>query len=463
MADAQATPVTAPLPGSPPAGGPISADPRRRRHALLIVFLVVFIDLLGFGIVLPLLPLYTFRLLTPLFPDAPRRVGAVLAILMASFSFMQFVFAPIWGRVSDRIGRRPILLLGLTGSVLFYGLFAYASHVGFEGAAALAVWLILLSRIGAGIAGATISTAQAVIADSTPPEKRSHGMALIGAAFGIGFTFGPLLCYTTFLTPSKAAPGIAAATLSLLALILAIILLPETLHTVGAGGRRHWLQFGATMQVLRMPMIGLLVLTFFLATLAFGSLESTLALMNQYLLTGGEKVIRMEEMTEEQMDEIFRKSSLIFAYVGFTLMLVQGFIYRRFISRVGEWKMMRIGVVLMLVGLLGVIATVLAVAQKMLLGEGTSIPVALVILAVLVAGFALMTPSVQALISKRADPTRQGEVLGVNQSMSALARILGPAIGSFLFFVDESHVWPYVVGIAFMAAVLTLMSRTQPE
>jgi MFS family permease len=463
MADAETTPVTIPLPGGPTPLAPIATDPRRRRHALLIVFLVVFIDLLGFGIVLPLLPLYAFRLLTPLFPDAPKRVGAVLAILMAGFSFMQFVFAPIWGRISDRIGRRPILLLGLAGSVVFYGLFAYASHVGFEGAAALAVSLILLSRIGAGIAGATISTAQAVIADSTPPEKRSHGMALIGAAFGIGFTFGPLLCYTTFLTPSKAAPGIAAAALSLLALVLAIVLLPETLQTAGVGGRRHWLQVGATLNVLRMPVIGLLVLTFFLATLAFGSLESTLALMNQYLLTGGEKVVRMEEMNEAQLDEVFRKSSLIFAYVGFTLMLVQGFIYRRFVSQVGERKMMRAGVLLMLVGLTGVIVLVLAVAKKMFGAEWMTISAALAILAVLVTGFALMTPSVQALISKRADPTRQGEILGVNQSMSALARILGPAIGSFLFFWDESHVWPYVVGIAFMAVVLVLTARMQQE
>ena len=117
--------------------------------------------------VLPLLPLYASFLLTPLYPDRPEYVGGILAVLMASFSLMQFVFAPIWGRISDRVGRRPILILGLTGSVLFYGLFAYASHLGFTGHEALAVWLILVSRIGAGIAGATISTAQAVIAGLT--------------------------------------------------------------------------------------------------------------------------------------------------------------------------------------------------------------------------------------------------------------------------------------------------------
>src|SRR5437588_8301863 len=112
---------------------------------------------------------------------------------MASFSLMQFIFAPIWGRLSDRVGRRPILLLGLGGSVVFYALFGYALSLPPSTEAPLALALLFVARIGAGIAGATISTAQAVIADCTPPEKRKHGMALIGAAFGIGFTFGPLI------------------------------------------------------------------------------------------------------------------------------------------------------------------------------------------------------------------------------------------------------------------------------
>ncbi len=457
MANPHSPPVQ--VTDAPPANG----AERSRRSALLIVFLVVFIDLLGFGIVLPLLPLYANRLLTPMFPGDEGRLarGALLAALMASFSFMQFLFAPVWGRVSDRVGRRPVLLLGLAGSAVFYALFAYASHLGFAGEPALAVALILLARVGAGVAGATISTAQAVIADCTPPERRAHGMALIGAAFGIGFTFGPLLCYTSFFVPSKAAPGAAAAGLSLLALLLGIALLPETLRA-GAEGRRHWFRLGATLEVLRAPAIGTLVVTFFLATVAFGSLESTLALMNQVLLSAG-RVVRAEEMSDEQLEEVFKKSSLIFAFVGFVLMLVQGFVYRRFVSRVGEVRFLRAGVLLMLLGLGGVIATVLGVARGALAGDGTVIPVALVILAVLVTGFALMTPSVQSLISRRADPTRQGEILGVNQSMSALARILGPAIGSFLFFVEPTHAVPYVVGAGLMAVVLVLTLRLRQE
>jgi DHA1 family tetracycline resistance protein-like MFS transporter len=447
---------------------PVPADPEAssRRKAMFIVFLVVFIDLLGFGIVLPLLPLYANRLLGPIYPAEEHRMlhGAVLGVLMASFSFMQFLFAPIYGRISDRVGRRPIILLGLAGSVVFYGLFAYASAIGFgpEGRPGLALVLILIARIGAGIAGATISTAQAVIADCTTPATRARGMALIGAAFGIGFTFGPILCYTSFFIPSKAAPGGTAACLSLVALVLAIALLPETLRTGVEAGRRHWLKFGATREALRMPVVGALILVFFLATLAFGSLESTLALMNQFLLGAGE-VARMDQMSDEQLEAIIRKSSLIFAYVGLVLMLIQGFVYRRFVNRVGEGAFLRAGVFLMLAGLGGVIATLLAVARGGLAGESVVIPVALAILAVLVTGFALMTPSVQALISKAADPARQGEILGVNQSMSALARILGPAAGSFLFFVEPSHVMPYVAGAALMVVVLVLTLRLRPK
>jgi hypothetical protein len=185
--------------------------------------------------------------------------------------------------------------------------------------------------------------------------------------------------------------------------------------------------------------------------------------MNQYLLSGGGPVRRMHQMTPQELDDIFRKSSLIFAYVGFTLMLVQGLFYRRLVLRVGEVRFMRVGTLLMLVGLVGVVAMVWAVAQAALTGTGQTIPAALAILAVLVAGFALMTPSVQALISKRADPARQGEILGANQSASALGRILGPALGSWLFFATESHVLPYIVGAVLMAMVVGMTLRLRQE
>src|SRR5262245_6230029 len=343
MQEPATTPSTA-----PPALDQHTPAPQSNRAALFIVFLVVFIDLLGFGIVLPLLPLYAEGLLRPLFDSHATR-GAILGVLMACFSLMQFIFAPLWGRVSDRIGRRPILLLGLAGSVVFYGLFAVASEIGLgpQKAASLGLVLLFVARLGAGVAGATIATAQAVIADSTPPDKRAHGMALIGAAFGIGFTFGPLLGFASLFVDVPAAPGAAAALLSLAALLLAWRRLPETVQR-GAPpvGRRGWLNVARLWEVLRMPTVGGLVATFFLATFAFGSLESTLALVSKYLLTGRVEQTEMVTRTElrgadhRSMDQsIF----LVFAYVGLVLMLIQGLVYRRLVSRVGEVRFLQLG------------------------------------------------------------------------------------------------------------------------
>ena len=162
------------------------AAPASKKAPLAIIFVTVFIDLLGFGIVLPLLPRYAKS-----FDAMPWELG----LLMASFSAMQLVFAPIWGGISDRIGRRPVLLIGLAGSTISYAAFGYVTTLGATGTMlglAVLPWLFL-TRIGAGIAGATIPTAQAYIADCTSRENRTKGMALIGAAFGIGFTFGPLI------------------------------------------------------------------------------------------------------------------------------------------------------------------------------------------------------------------------------------------------------------------------------
>jgi MFS transporter, DHA1 family, tetracycline resistance protein len=441
------------------------AEPQpSNRSALFIVFLVVFIDLLGFGIVLPLLPLYATDLLEPLFPGEGSGQhalrGALLGVLMSSFSFMQFLFAPVWGRISDRIGRRPILLLGLVGSVLFYGLFGVASELGAAGHLSLSLALVFVARLGAGVAGATIATAQAVIADCTPPERRASGMALIGMAFGFGFTFGPLLGFASLFVPSTGAPGFTAAALSLVATVLAVALLPETLRTDSPHSHRRWFDWHSFRTVLGTPTVGMLVLTFFLATFAFGGLESTLALVNKLLLTG-EAEARVQ-MTRESLktSTVEQNNFLVFAYVGVVLIVGNGFIYRRLVRRVGEVPFLRLGVVLMLLGLLGGLAVLLlrttVASPSVLMGA------ALAVFTVAVLGYAFLTPSSQALISRSSDPAKQGEVLGVNQSASALARILGPLLSIMLFFVSPSHVLPFVFGAILMAVVLVLSLRLRP-
>lgn len=416
------------------------------RSALLIVFLVVFIDLFGFGIVLPLLPRYGRDFIAG-GADNPWN-GPILGALMASFSAMQFFFAPLWGRISDRIGRRPILLLGLVSSVVFYSLFGVASMLGFEGMRQIGLILLFVSRIGAGIAGATISTAQAVIADSTSAEGRSRGMAIIGAAFGIGFFFGPLLGFALlyFVPNFPAGPGFLAAGLSLVAFVLGYRLLPETMRPGVAYGRRKLIDFDGLRNALQVPGVGTLILTFFLSTVAFACFETTLAFLTQL------KAIGMSE----------RDNFLIFAYVGFVLALVQGGLYRRLALRVPELTFMWMGALLMMIGMggLAVIASHASTADR-----STGVLIALLaILAVAITGFAFMVPSVQALISRLSDPAKQGEILGVNQSANAVSRIIGPAAGMLLFYLTPNHVLPYVFGavLLLISLILTVRLRANP-
>jgi MFS family permease len=444
--DATRTEV-APLPDEAAA-----ADPQAgfRRRAMFIVFLVMFIDLLGFGIVLPLLPRYGREFLEPLFPGPSRERlrMSILGLLMASFSAMQFLFAPVWGRISDRAGRRPFLLLGLLGSVLFYALFGFASSWGIlEGRQLLGLILLFVARIGAGIAGATVSTAQAVIADCTTPERRSRGMALIGAAFGIGFTFGPLIGGAALILfpGSPGGPGYAASGCSLLGLVLALALMPETLRPGTVSRRRGWLHLGAWRLALHTPTVGLLILTFFLSTLAFANFEPTVALLTQDVLHYGDE-----------------QNFWVFAYIGLVLVLAQGGLYQMLARRgLRETSFMFLGAGLMAAGLggLGGAAAVAARAGA----EGSFHLLALFLAAVTVAviGFAFVTPSVQALVSRRSDPARQGEILGVNQSANALARILGPFLGVTLYGFLPSHVLPYDFAVTLLLIVLLLTARVR--
>jgi MFS family permease len=428
---------------------------RTPRAALLTVFLVVFIDLLGFAIVLPLLPVFGDTYLRALFEGGKegRAGGAVLGLLMASFSLMQFLFAPLWGRLSDRVGRRPVLLVGLAGSVACYTLFGFASDLpAGPSTAGLALALLFVARSGAGVAGATIPTAQAVIADCTTPERRKVGMALIGAAFGVGFTFGPLIGFAALwyldyeretgrgLGLGHGVVGYVAAALSGLALVLAVALMPETRRFGEASAaRRRWFDTGAIRAALSSPAVAPVVWTFFLATLGFASFEVTLALFNR-------DALGLEG----------RRQFLVFAYVGFVLVLAQGVLYRRLAPHFTEPTFMAAGIVLMGLGVLSLGGVTWAAAG----GDVSGRPLfawTFASLTFAVVGFALLTPSAQALVSRRSDPERQGEVLGVNQSAAAMARILGPVFGLTLYKWTPTHLLPYVFGAGIVLSMLPLI------
>ena len=423
-----ASPTSAPRPDGAPS-----------RWPLLVVFLVVFIDLLGFGIVLPVMP----RQVEPYF-DALRlgrlARGGLIGLLFSVFSLMQFLFSPLWGRLSDRVGRRPMLLLSLAGSVVFYAVYGWATTFPPE-RAATALGLMLAARIGAGIAGASVGTAAAVIADCTAPENRARGMALIGIAFGAGFTLGPLIAYFGLGLFGRQPWGVGAiaSLLSAVALLIAWFVFGET-RRPGTRPARELPSLARTAAVLGMPTVGGLVLVYFLSIFAFANFEATLA-----------------RLTKAAFDMGDDANFLVFVFIGFMLMLAGG-MYRPLAKRLPETALLAGGVALMILGL----TAVGVVAWRTQAGPVAGGPLATLFhvgAAVAVAGFACVNPSVSALISRRTDPHRQGEVLGVNQSFASLGRILGPLAGSVLFDLHPSHTLPFVAAVAVLTAVLGIVPR----
>jgi len=238
-----------------------------RKPSLLVIFLTVFIDLIGFGIVLPLLPRYA---------DKFGAEGFMIGLIIASFSVMQFFFAPSWGKLSDRIGRRPVLLISTAGAAVSYALFALAAWPGLSPATALAI--LLASRIFAGICGANISVASAYIADVTPPDKRSRGMGFIGMAFGLGFILGPVIGALSASYLGLQGPGWVASGICAVNFLLAFTILAES-RKAGATPAAARPKLAQWTHALKLRHVGFLIGIYFLATFCFACFESTLPLL----------------------------------------------------------------------------------------------------------------------------------------------------------------------------------------
>ena len=359
----------------------------QQKKQIFVLFFTLVVVMIGFGIILPILPFYA------------QSLGATathLGLLFATYSLMQFLFSPLWGRLSDRVGRKPVLLVGLVGmavSFVFFGL-------------ARALWMLFAARILGGLlSSAVLPTAMAYVADSTSHEQRGKGMGLMGAAMGLGMIFGPAI--GGFLGANPVVPFFAAAGLTLVVVAFAAAFLPESL---GREAReRAQLEQpkrgSAHAQIVRelKGPVGPLLLLGFLSQGAFASLFGTFALFAEAKLGFGEA-----------------EMGAVFTVMGLVSAIGQGVFVGRAIARWGEERVIQIG---LLWGGVGFFSVLLAYDLGSLVGLAAGIGF----------GGALITPAISALLSKRTDPERQGMIMGAFNSFQSLGRIVGPLGGGFVF------------------------------
>ncbi len=409
----------------------------KERNVLLTVFVTIFLDLLGFGIIIPILPFYA------------QQFGAsapAVTWLGASYSLMQLIFAPFWGRLSDRYGRRPIMLVSIAASIVGYGLFALATDLT----------MLFAARLLAGFGNANIATAQAAIADTTTPQTRARGMGLIGAAFGLGFIVGPaaggLLGQISPSAPAWLATGLAAINL-----LMAYFLFHETLPEQHRGQVRARVSWS---RVLSIPALTSVLMVNLLLTSGFSMIEQTLALLIEAVWVSGDGVgtAGLASGSPEAWRLGAARTAQYLLFVGITSSIVQGGLLGGLTRRFGEKRLIGAGLLLILVGFV-----LISVVSRV-----STFGVFMVTAVLLAAGTGLSTPSLSGLISKLSPPDIQGRALGLGQSASALGRVIGPGISGYLFEVGirvPFETAAVIVGVAFAAllAVPADAGQSAPE
>jgi len=405
-----------------------------RSPSALVIFLTVFIDLIGFGIIVPLIPSYSEHF---------GAHGFVIGLIFASYSAMQFVFSPIWGRLSDRYGRRPILLISTAGAAVSYVLFARSTALANHTAA---LWLMVVSRLFAGICGGNITVAQAYIADITPPAERSKRMGLIGMAFGLGFILGPFIGGMSLRHLGDTGPGWVAAALCATNFVLALIILTESHRpdSAQAAPRPHLDQWAHT---LRQPKIGLLVIVFFLATFCFSCFESTLP-----LLVGANFHLDFKSDPTSASTVAY-----LFVYCGLIGALVQGGAIGRLVKKLGEPKLIALSLVLTAASFawLPFLKGSSPLSWKVLLQPG-GLPWVWLLLALglLSIGTSLTRPPLFGMLSNLTPSAEQGATIGVAQGAGSLARIFGPVFATTLLVYSPPL--PYLVCVIVLLATTAL-------
>ena len=352
-----------------------------RRFGVSPIFVIVmttFIDLIGFGMVIPVLPFH---------PELADAGALALGILIGSFSLMQFLFSPILGRVSDKLGRRPVILISIFSSVVSFVLFALANSFV----------MLLLSRITAGMA-TEASVAQAYISDITTPEDRAKGMGKVGAAHGAGFIIGPALG-GFFSVYGLSTLGLAAAVLTAINFVFAFFFLPESRTQIKSetadGGVGYWRKLGVAM---KKPLIGAVFVILFIVTFAFSSIPVLVPLLG----------IAFFGFTEIEM-------SYFFMYIGFVQIILQGFIIGKLSKRLTEENLLVLGILLISVALF-----VVPMIPNLFVFLGA--------LTLFSSGFGTLNTILPSFLSKRTPPDEQGGMLGVANAVGSIARIPGPLI-----------------------------------
>lgn len=386
-------------------------------YSYIVIFITIFIDLLGFGIIIPLFPFFM--------NDVMHLNEFTTGIIAASFSLMQFIFTPVWGSLSDVYGRKPILIMSLAGNVISYFIMALV----FSGII-LSFWLLLISRILAGIFSANLSAAQSVISDITTKEERSRGMGYIGAAFSLGFVFGPALGGVLSEHFGFGMPLFLSSIFSLTALSLCIIGLQETLPVELRNENKKdfkgvtLINFKSVQEVLSNKRVGIFVILFFFITFSFANIQATFVFFT--------KRPAGFHLSQEQ-------SGLILSFLGIVGAAVQFFLIKFFKAKIGEEKSLILGSLLTTLGLI-------------LIPVFNSILLLLVAIFILAFGNGLNIPMVLGLISNNTDKDKQGSVLGINQALGSLARVFGPLWGTFLY-EGLGYQYPFFSGGFFMFLV----------
>lgn len=376
------------------------AAPQANRSRFAVIFFTVLIDLIGFGIVLPILPFYARR-----FGASGLAYGAVLGV----YSFMQFLATALLGKLSDRVGRRPLLLTTMLFNAVGYVLFAFAGSY----------WLLFLSRVISGFAGGNISVAQAYMADITTPAERSRGMGIVGAAFGIGFSAGPAVGGLADHYLGHLAPGLIAVGLSLANFVSAYFILPESLrHELRV--KRPLLDLRHIGEAVARPRLRPLMIVWALTPLGFAGYTAALPY----------HVIDALHWKQLQL-------TFLFIIIGVTAAAVQGWAFGKVVHRTGER-------VLVIAGTFGM---AVAIAIIPLLVSSAQLYVWTFVLAV---ANSIFSPAASGLVSVYAEPNEQGTVLGAAQAISALGRTAGPPLIGTVY--DVSQVTSFVLAGCFMAA-----------